>query len=179
MTTGLLVVDVQPAYGAACSFIAPQVATHINNTVKPVTILWVGEGLTEDTEYDVRDYLHSHGALSSRLNEARFVEKNYGYYRSWMDLGVEPDDIIKVGRQMAAQGAHCSDQVDMEALFQGSVPWLPSFDVLHHCGISDAVLSGFSAMETCGGGADECLAETELWLEIMGMKFKRLDSLVY
>jgi hypothetical protein len=179
MATGLLVVDVQPAYAAGCDIIAAKVAQRINNTVKPVTIMWVGDGLTRDSEESVREYLREYGARPGRLAEAHFVEKGYAFFRGWMDQGVADDDIIKVGRNMLDNGLYCSDAVDFEALYGADVPDFPELDNLHHPQFDDTRLRSLSSVETCGGGSNECLAEIELWLQMRHLPFKRLDSLVY
>jgi hypothetical protein len=179
MSTGLLVVDVQPAYSANCDFIATKVAQRINNTVKPMTIMWVGEGLTDDCEDSVREYLREYGARPGRLAQANFVEKGYGFFRPWMDNGVDPDAILKVGAHMLRHELYSSEDVDLEELFQGAVPDLPRWDHLSHPAFDSRRLMNLTGFETCGGGAAECLAEMELWLQMKDKPFKRLDSLVY
>jgi hypothetical protein len=179
MTIGLLVVDVQPAFAEGCEFIAAKVAQRINNTVKPVTIMWVGDGLSSDSEDSVREYLREHGARSGRLDQAHFVEKGYAFFRGWMDQGVDATDIIKVGRKMLESGYCSSEAVDLEQLYGSDVPDFPEIDHLHHPQFADSRLRALSAVETCGGGSNECLAEIELWLQMTRLPFKRLDSLVY
>lgn len=179
MTTGLLVVDVQPAYSSFSDCIAARVAQRINNTVKPVSIMWVGAGFTDDCEDSVREYLRSYGARPGKLNQATFVEKDYGFFRSWMDQGVSSEDIIKVGKCLYEQGLYTSEDVDMAELFQGNSPWLPKWDQLATPSFDARRLLSLDSFETCGGGAAECLAEIELWLQIKDKPFKRLDTLVY
>lgn len=179
MTTGLLVVDVQPAYSANCEFIAARVAQRINNTTKPVTILWVGEDLTSDCEDAVRAYLREHGARPGRLAQANFVEKDYGFFRPWMDQGVDTADIVKVGTHMLKHGLYSSEDIDLEELYQGAVPTFPQWDRLSRPGFDDRRLINLTGFETCGGGSDQCLAEMELWLQMKGKPFKRLDSMIY
>lgn len=179
MSIGLLVVDVQPAYNADCEFIAARVAKRINNTRKPVTIFWVGSGLTDDCEFSVHEYLREHGARPGRLAQAHFVEKDYGFYRRWMDYGVDADDIVKVGRHMMLHRLHSSEDVDLDELFQGDVPALPRSDHLALPDFDTSRLKYLSGFETCGGGSEQCLAEMELWLQMKDLPFKRLDSLVY
>lgn len=177
MTKGLLVVDVQPAYDSNCRYVAKQVAQRINNTVKPVVVMWVGEGLTDDSEESVRDYLRAHGARPGRLDCCAFVEKDYGFFRDWMDQGVDHEHIVSVGKAlMAVPGVYTSEDMDLEALLGDvSLPssplMLPSFDQRR--------MSHLSSFETCGGGDRECLSEIELWLQMMRKPFSRLDHLVY
>ncbi len=180
MTTGLLVVDVQPAYAGSCDAVAKKVARRINNTVKPVTILWVGEGLTNDSEESVREYLHENGARPGRLAQATFIEKDYGFFRGWMDQGVHHDDIVKVGTQLFQQRLCSSEDLDLDALFEGETPWLPSSDHLVAPAFDARRLLMLDSFETCGGGSDECLAEMELWLQMRGKPYERLHhTLVY
>lgn len=179
MSIGLLVVDVQPAYGADCEFIAERVAQRINNTRKPVTIFWVGSGLTDDCEESVFEYLRKHGARPGRLAQAHFVEKDYGFHRPWMDYGVHADDIVKVGKHMLQYGMHSSEDVDLGELFQGAIPDLPRHGHLALPSFDSRRLMCLSGFETCGGGSEQCLAEMELWLQMKDRPFTRLDSLVY
>lgn len=173
----LLVVDVQPAYSNWCNTVVKDVVKRINNTRKPTVIMWVGDGITADAQEDVTAYLQAHGARPGKLEACRFVEKNYGFFRSWMDRGVPHDTIVKVGREMYANNAYSSDEVDMAAIgvdkndLPGSDIILPSFDthLLHH----------FDAFDTCGGGADECLAEVELYLQMKNKAYNRLDHIIY
>ena len=179
MSIGLLVVDVQPAYRADCEFIAARVAQRINNTRKPVTIVWVGSSLTDDCEESVREYLRMHGARPGRLAEALFIEKDFGFHRPWMDYGVADEDIVKVGKHMLQHGFSSSELVDLEELFQGDVPDLPRYDRLSLPHFDSRRMMCMSGFETCGGGSEACLAEMELWLQMKDKPFKRLDSLVY
>lgn len=175
MASSLLVVDVQPAYASSCEFIVRNVAQRINNTRKPTCIMWVGESFTDDTQADVRDYLWRNGARPSKLDQCQFIEKDYGFFRSWMG-NVNDADIIKVGQEMIRCGITDTREMDLTTMmgddFDGTDPLLlPSF--------SDSHLKWFDAFDTCGGGSDACLAEIELYISMLGKKFNRLDSLVY
>ncbi len=178
MTTGLLVVDVQPAYHGSCGHIARSVAQRINNTRKPTVVMWVGNGLTSDDEEGVRDYLRAHGARPGQLGQCTFVEKDYAFFRGWMDNGVDRDDIIKVGAAMLnTPRAYSSEFLDLEELLGADVD-LPA-DPLHRPGFDADRLLALDQVETCGGGSNECLAEIELWLEMNGKRYARLAHLVY
>lgn len=176
MSTGLLVVDVQPAFHEYCGFIARKVAQRINNTRKPTTVMWVGEGLTDDDEFSVREYLRAHGARPGRLAQCLFVEKDYGFFRTYMNR-VDRELIIKIGRVMLeTPGCYNSNGLDLEQL--EVIEELPT-EPLRRPGFAARPLLGFDAFETCGGGNNECLAEMELWLEMQSKPYKRLDHLVY
>lgn len=177
MNKALLVVDIQPAYNSNCAFVAQKVAQRINNTVKPVVVMWVGEGLTSDSEESVRDYLRAHGARPGRLDTCAFIEKDYGFFRGWMDSGVSHDSIVTAGKALMSERSGCSSaDLDLEALL-GDID-LP-MDPLYRPCFDEQKLQYISAFETCGGGSNECLAEIELWLRMQGKPFTRLDHLVY
>lgn len=180
-TTGLVVVDVQPAYHFCCAHIARDVARRINNTRKPVVIVWVGEGFTADTEDDVRHYLHEAGARHARLAACRYIEKDYGFFRGWMDSGVAREAIVSVGTEMLRSGRYDSESLDLAAILgsEDEVDRLPAFDHLRRPGFDDAPLRLLDSVETCGGGEHECLAEFELYLDMTGKPYTRLENLVY
>lgn len=181
MNTSLVVVDVQPAYSACCNSIARDVAQRINNTRKPITIVWVGEDYTGDREEDVREYLRAMGARPGKLAQCRFTEKTYGFFRGWMDAGVDDDTIIKVGSALMRTNQSSSDMLDLPALLgeDFDVNELPDGDSIYLPHFDDSSLREFDAFETCGGGREECLAEFELYLAMLERPFTRLSHLVY
>lgn len=184
MGTSLLVVDVQPAYSQWCDAVVSGVVKRINNTRKPTIIMWVGQGVTNDTEEEVREYLVSHGARRSKLAQATFVEKDYGFFRGWMDNGVDSDMIVRVGRYMLQHRMYSSEDIDLEALlgsdeFEAFEATRPKYDFLMAPSFDETTFRYFDVFETCGGGSEECLAEIELYLQMRGKEFARLDNLVY
>ena len=180
MNTSLIVVDVQPAYHPWCASIARKVASRINNTRKPTTIVWVGEDYTGDTEEDVREYLREMGARPGKLDRCRFIEKTYGFFRSWMDHGVDDAIIVKVGAELIRTNLGSSDMLDLPALLgEDEAHCLPSNDSIYLPHFDDSSLRGFKSFETCGGGREECLAEFELYLSMLERPVTRLPHLVY
>jgi hypothetical protein len=181
MNTNLIVVDVQPAYNTWCKSIARDVAQRINNTRKPTTIVWVGEDYTGDREEDVREYLRSMGARPGKLALCTFIEKTYGFFRGWMDNGVDDDTIIKVGSALMREDKGSSDQLDLPSVLGDDYDFdtLPSADSIYLPHFDDSRLRGFGAFETCGGGREECLAEFELYLAMLDKPVTRLSHLVY
>ncbi|GBG14574.1 uncharacterized protein NMK_2173 [Novimethylophilus kurashikiensis] len=179
-SSALLVVDVQPAYRDWSETVVDGVVKRINNTRKPVIVMWVGEGLTDDTEADVFNYLHYNGARPGKLSQCRFIEKDYGFFRGWMDNGVSSSTIVKVGKEMLNTRRHSSEDLDLEAVLEADFEEVaglassiatPSFD--------SRLLSSFNNFDTCGGGGQECLAEIELYLSMLNKPYTRLDELVY
>lgn len=185
MTTGLIVVDVQPAYDRFCGPIAQGVAKRINNTRLATSIFWVGENFTHDTESDVRHYLKEAGARPGKLARCDFIEKDYGFFRGWMDCGVADDIIVTVGYEMLRTRTASSAALDLpevlsELLGDDEIEsTLPRWNHLRLPTFHDARLRCFDEFDTCGGGNKECLAEIELYLQMMGRPYERLENLVY
>jgi hypothetical protein len=181
VSTGLIVVDVQPAYHAWCGTVVREVTKRINNTRKATTIVWVGEGITRDSEDDVRAYLHEMGARPGKLDACSFIEKGFGYFRNYMDFGVARDTIIQLGAAMVRTNTLSSDQLDIPSVLGDTVDvdLLPEAEAIHLPSFDDRSLRGFDAFETCGGGREECLAEFEMLLAMKGASFNRLPHLVY
>ena len=65
--TNLLVVDVQPAYAHHCQYMTPKVCDFINHSRGEVVILFNGGPSTDDTFYDVQDYLLERIAAKMKL----------------------------------------------------------------------------------------------------------------
>ena len=181
MQTALAVVDVQPAYDTWCGTVARAVAQRINNTRKPTVIFWVGDGITTDTEDDVRHYLREAGIRPGKLaDNCRFIEKDYGFFRAWMDNCVPDNLIVRVGQEMFRTDIHCSEELDIAGIFPAfDTSVLPQYDHLRLPTFDDRSLRLFDAFDTCGGGNRECLAEMELYFEMKGQPATRLDHLVY
>lgn len=180
MAHKLLVVDVQPEFSFVADYVVKAVAAQINRA-RSTVICWVGQGMSDDTEEDVRHYLRKHGATKQALNNAIFVEKDYGWLRGWMDYGVDDEDIITVLSDMRAKNRHDTldyTRNDLEDLLGHSR--FPHDDPLHSKGAFDPTpLLQHSEWQICGGGTDECLHEMELWLNANGKQTERLDSCIY
>lgn len=178
---GFLVVDVQPAYDKWCGIISRQVARHINESPLPVTVMWVGAGITSDSELDVSDYLLCAGLDEAKLPELRFVEKDYGFFRGWMDNGVPAETTIEAGKQLLRKNLSSSESLDLVELFKGDTAYLELCECIPifkpHWGYRS--LEGFQHLQVCGGSASECLAEVELLLGAMGISAQRTAHLVY
>ncbi len=181
---GLLVCDIQPAYDRWCHELAPRLLRHAQGLALPTVFCWVGEAKTADTEESVRQYVLEHGASPAFLEEARFVEKSYGFFRHWMDRGVAESTILAVARVLRDDDIDHSDDLDLEWLLDldpklcqqvpmsGAGIWLPR--ALETCAWMRE-----RPWLTCGGGSGECLKELELWLRSVQVSHRRLADYVY
>ncbi len=84
MSKPLLIVDIQPAYYPYMNDCIDTVDTmnFIKNYEGKVYALWVGEGLTEDEDWNVYDFFAEH---EINIDAITFIEKDYAWIRDEME----------------------------------------------------------------------------------------------
>lgn len=198
----VIVVDVQPEYDNPVN---PRIIDFVNKQTGPVLFFVNAEdqGLTGDTIQSIKEYWDNAVCPEEErytydeendeyvenqdcptVNWQRFqvVDKGYGYFRSWMDYGIEPSTIIATIRELYAQKV--SDSRDLnkrtptQSLIRDAINEMDG-DPLIVNWTSVAQLKRFSGAYLVGGGRNECLREVELLMNAFNIKYKRVDSLVY
>jgi len=166
----LLVVDIQPAYNYHCRHIVKEVCKLLNKAKNPV-VMFVGYGLTEDTQPAVIDYLLEYGLKESALEKITFIEKDYGFFRSWMDTGINQDVIVESIQGMIKENVRDSrDLPEITEIMENDSIYLP-----------DLPEQTFKRKNwaLCGGGRDECLNEIEIWLQALNINHETIEELTY
>jgi hypothetical protein len=189
----VIVVDVQPEYcGINDGDESPVCVDIINFVTKqtgPVLMFVNAEehGLTGDTVKDVMAYWEDSGFPHRDWGRVQIVDKGYGYFRSWMDHGIEPSTIIATIRELYQQKksdtrelefGNSSKRTPAQSLVMGAIEEMND-DPLIVNWISVAQLKRFNGAYIVGGGRNECLREVELLMNAFNIKYKRIDSLVY
>jgi len=203
-STNLLIVDVQPEYSSYADSVLPDIAQLIARSTGRIAVLYNGEGNTEDNMHDVLNYLSQEtdeddyddetdeyvdkepSIVRQKLGNAKFFQKEYGFFRSWMDQSVSDATIIKVIRLMAMAKVNDSRMLDTNTVPQDIL------DEVYRSGIGwdddgiqfpDAVSIGFlkqiSPFYMVGGGRSECLREIELLANAFNIRYRRIDSMIY
>jgi|TARA_R110000851_G_scaffold25559_1_gene73448 hypothetical protein len=193
-----IVVDVQPTYTGVDnifgSTLLPMVKPLMNflNKQGPILAFVNAEdtGVSDDRIIDIKENWESAGFNANRWNNTEIVDKGYGYFRAWMDEGVQPDVIIKVIRTMYQQKV-----TDSRELFDGDESdnyqeqmqqlignaweeWMID-DTLSVEWTSVGQLKKYNGAYIMGGGRDECLREVELLMNAFNIKYKRIEDFVY
>lgn len=194
----VICVDVQPEYcgdNPKCEKIINFVAVQQTG---PVLMFVNAEdmGQTGDTVAGVREYwentvreITNNYDNEQPVNWRRFqiVDKGYGYFRSWMDSGIDPAVIIAAVRELYLQKKSDSrdltfppfnQRTTLQSLIMGAMEELGD-DPLIVNWTSVAQLKRFSGAYIVGGGRNECLREVELLMNAFNIRYKRIDSLVY
>lgn len=194
----VICVDVQPEYcgdDSICEKIIKFVAVQQTGPV----LMFVNaeeQGLTGDTITGVREYwedtvreITNNYDNEQPIDWRRFqiVDKGYGYFRSWMDSGIDPAVIIAAVRELYLQKKSDSRELTfppfnqrttLQSLIMGAMEELGD-DPLIVNWTSVAQLKRFSGAYIVGGGLNECLREVELLMNAFNIRYKRINSLVY
>lgn len=189
--SGLLVVDLQPAYARPSA--GSSISSHLmRNTLAhiaslddetPVTVLYVCEELSGDTLLDVHEFWREHGADDELIERLNWVEKPFGFLRGWMDNGIDEDDICAVLQELRKRGSWDSRDLPEDTLEKLSSDGFALSSPLFRDEAVDNLLANARRAgghwETCGGGQNECLQEVELVFQSGGVPFERLHHLTY
>lgn len=211
----IIVVDVQPEYsgindgdenpvfveiikfvaeatGPVLMFVNAEGTGVSGDTIQDVVQYWDDTLNGEAEEYwdDDDEYHYNEPEQVMNWNRVQIVDKGYGYFRSWMDAGINPAVIIKVIRLLYQNrlndsrelfGGEDSDDyaINMQALVGNQFQSWMLYDPIVVDWTSVAQLKRFNGAYIVGGGRDECLREVELLMNAFNIKYKRIDSLVY
>lgn len=185
-TGSVIVVDVQPAYELSINF-APQLMSFLNKQQKILMLVNAdSEGLTDDTPYSIKEYWNENGFTN--WNAVKFVDKGYGYLRSWMDSGISEKTIIKTIREMYNRRVN-----DSSDLFQNTENPAEEFEnfigaEFENWMLSDPIvvewlslklLKSFSGSYIVGGGCNECLKEVEILMSAFNIRSTRISKFIY
>lgn len=181
----LVVVDVQPAYHEACENIVYDIIEKMNNTEQVIIFFYIGRQLEGDSKYDVIGYLLENGLDENRIDGIRFIEKEYGFFRNWMDCGVPHHKIVETISYMNEHNIQdikkftdsdwknaVGDRYAHRA-FSDDDFYLPSFNQKM---FKDKKIDN---LELIGGGRYECLLEIDFFLKGLGKKTVINEELCY
>lgn len=198
----VIVVDVQPAY-CECTELETQetvcrkIVEFVGQQTGPVLMFFNADetGMTSDNIHsDIipwwNDVLYEFDLDELQWSTVEIVDKGFGYLRSWMDSGVNPAVIIRVIREMYAQGVSSSTELyggadqphyvdSMQNLTGKDLDPELLGDPLYVQWTSVAQLKRFSGAYLVGGARNECLRELELLMNAFNIRYRRIDSLVY
>ena len=166
----LVVVDVQPAYEDSIYFDVGSLIKQMES-YDWVVLLFNGKYMGLDSKFDVMEWFLNQGMSEELLSEINFVEKSYGFFRPWMDTGVEEEVIVGVAKRMIKEDIW--DSRDIEH----GIDNCDSIGLPDPCVIE--ALIGLGKATVCGGGHEECLKEIELVMDSLDVDYVRDHRFVY
>jgi len=144
------------------------------------TLLEMGYGKPEEEYWDEDDEYH-YTEAESPIDWRRYeiVDKGYGFFRSFMDQGVDDATIIKMIRYLYQHKLNDARQLDYDdyVAIMGSDRLQDENFTINWTSV--AQLKRFNGAYIVGGGRNECLREVELLMNAFNIKYRRIDSLVY
>ena len=121
------------------------------------------------------------------LEDSLFFDKGYAFFRSFMDLIGDDDDMLTILKYMVAQDISDSRDIDdqqieelvSKGISERSVEFLEDrADMIYIPDVFD-FLEGKNNIVLCGGGRDECLKEVEILLMLHDTNYSLIDQFVY
>ena len=203
----VICVDVQPAYdnpvnqkiinfvtkqtGPVLFFVNAQDTGTTDDHLSDIAQYWEerapGYQPEEEGEDENGDYYYKEAQGAINWSRFQVVDKGYGYFRAWMDHGIEESTIIATIRELYRQRVNDTRELEFppfnrrtatQSLIQGAIEEMDG-DPLIVEWTSIAQLKKFSGAYLVGGGRNECLREVELLMNAFNIRYKRIDSLVY
>lgn len=202
MSKSLIVVDIQPFYHQYHKNITPQLLEHIrDNSNQYKNIIWFFNaeeviGIEEDID-DMTDYIMDFEIISEdQFDSINFIDKDFGFFRNWLDTQVDDDFIKYVVKHMIQEDVVDIRELDEEVfrmLFQTYFnlneedlqnEWADEYKFFLDNPINIPqfkwqAIRNLGNVDLCGGSENECLAEIELLLEAVDVKVNKLNKFIY
>lgn len=199
--TNLLIIDVQPEYQEHSNRILSGIQQLVEKSHGKIVIVFNNFG-GGDSADDVYNYIAGHDSdydgyeydeaqdeyipvdsttLETKLQNADYVQKEYGFLRGYMDTGVEDKVIIEILRAMYQQRVNDSRNLDQNSLSENARDVFEnnSESISIQDWVPVSLLRSLRPFYMMGGGRNECLREIELICNAFNIRYKRLDSLIY
>ena len=183
----MIVVDIQPSYHKYHDDITTRLIEYIDKNDFDILWFYNGHSMGLDTKNDVRAYLYEYGLDEEKLFDIQFEEKEYGFFRSLMDEGVEDHVIISLGRYMMKH--HIRDSRDMDnkdfdnlmidEYERKEIKEILRVDPFFIPDIEPNVIGRYNNCELIGGGRNECLEEIRLYMEMLRMRYHLNNRYIY
>jgi len=183
----VIVVDVQPMYRNYINF---NISDFCDFLLEQREILYFYNGpetVGEDTKNDIIDWLTEEyygdiDILDQKLSNAIWYDKGYGFFRSWMDEGIDIGFIKKAIRFMYEHKVYDSRDIDPE-IWEDKFPdeWKDDImdDPINIPEIPINKLKKFSGGYISGGGRNECLKEIQILMSVFNIKATEVSEFIY
>lgn len=182
----LVVVDIQRSYEQGCMLLMPKAIEKINNTTQNIFFFYVGVSAGCDHKDDVIGFLLEYGLDEYKLDQITFIEKDYGFYRNWMDEGIDQSVILKAISLMNEHQLKDSRQLtetQLNYVLKGHEQH--RYFVLENPIVAPRMYdkklreANLTQVELMGGGRFECLEEINIYLQSLGIKTSVTEDLCF
>lgn len=196
----LVVVDVQPFYENGFEHLTPSYIEKLENTNKPIIYFFVGSELSNEGKDDIIIFLLKNGLSEDKCDSIKFVEKDYGFYRSFMDSNVSSNSVMHIVKSMREDGINDLRDIENDG-YECIADWKPELvsklskndllkaelllqggDTIYLPYFSDKLFKSFnsdSKLEIIGGGRWECLEEIAIHLRSLDLNVEVNEKLSF
>jgi len=187
MGKNLIIVDVQPAYAKFSEHMHKALVSYTKKNRFDNTIIFWNDSEYfgwDDDEMKMREHFAELGFTQNFLNKAKFVPKDYAFFRNWMDSGVDNDQIVHVVKYMINNGIFDSRDIeDWDEVYAGT-----NFSIEEHSDMENnlyipvwdyKILERYDNYILTGGQFAACLAEIRILLEALDKKYEVNYDLIY
>lgn len=190
----LINVDIQPEYDDYIGFDLNEWAIFLNDNINDVNnLIFLYNGrdtLGMVSEDDYKSWLFEKGVSDDVIDQSRFYDKGYAFFRHCMDSGVNEDATVNFVRFMYDNDIRDSRQLTREMwakylreyrrLDRKEVYELlkESGDCVHIPDLMDYIKQ-YSNIVLTGGGVNECLKEVEIALKALNKNYTVLSEFTY
>lgn len=176
----LIIVDVQPTYAKNINWMKD-----FNKFVEPygeILCLYNGPDLGFENKGDIARFYMKYGMKRETVTRMKWFEKNYAFFREFMDRCWLREDIIKIIRYMLR-----TKTWDIRNLSEEDIRKIGVSDLVH----SELEKYGFyipelafiirkwAGADICGGGLEECLEEVMLLGDSLKLNFNVIRQFTF
>ena len=185
-TNNIVVVDIQPMYKKFFKFDLEEFTDFLSKQ-REILYFYNGESVgSDDTPNGITEMLYEASNYDDdfmhKLEDAIWIDKGYGFFRSWMDNGASESFIIKAIRYIVQNDVEDSRDIESEKwekLFPDDWEDYMDYDNLSLPDISLRTLKKFSSAYVVGGGKTECLREVQLLMNAFNIRYKEVRKFIY
>lgn len=178
----VIVVDVQPMYEKWIKFDMFDFTNFLNSQGSILYFYNGPETVGVDNEDKILYWLWDNGLDEDKSIDITWVDKGYGFFRNWMDSGMDWSDIKKAIRYMLMKKEWDSRDIPAEE-WQKIIPEYSEYHEGDNIYMPPEIridkLKKWSGSYLVGGGKNECLKEIQILMSAFNIRYKLVRDFVY
>lgn len=180
-SNNVISVDVQPMYKSYINF---NIGKYFDWLSQQKQILFMfngpdtvgGDSKNKILEWIVYDYMFP----EDKLDDVYFIDKGYGFFRNWMDIGIPERDIKKILKYMLKNRINDSREITSEKIeeligdndiYHDDMIYIPDIPI--------NLLKRYNGSYIVGGSKNECLKEVQILMDIHNIRYKEFRQYIY
>jgi hypothetical protein len=185
-TNNVIIVDVQPMYQKHISFDMGDFCEFLSGQ-RDLLFFYNGESIgSEDRDNKLKQWYIVNGLDRKKALSSKYIDKGYGFFRGWMDIGIEPGTIKKAIRFMLEKKVNDSRDID-EDEWRKTIPDLDDEagsdwyqEPIYLPGeINIGFLKKWQGSYICGGGESACLKEMLILFSTFNITVIKVEAFIY